>query len=140
MWTLVLQQGMECRPPALEAQSLSQYTTRDVPIWDFQPLAFVTNSAKNTGLKVVFFVCVNTLPFLFLKNCQSIFQSGCPTFIFKDIFSMCKESACNAEDTGDTGSNLGKIPWRRKWQPTPVFLPGESQGQRSLVGHSPWGL
>ena len=28
--------------------------------------------------------------------------------------------------------------WRRKWQPTPVFLPGESQGQRSPVGHSPW--
>ena len=32
-----------------------------------------------------------------------------------------------------------KIPWRRKWQPMPVFLPGESQGQRSLVGYSPWG-
>ena len=34
---------------------------------------------------------------------------------------------------------VGKIPWRRKWQPTPVFLPGEVHGQRSLVGHSPWG-
>ena len=32
-----------------------------------------------------------------------------------------------------------KIPWRRKWQPTPVFLPRESHGQRSLVGYSPWG-
>ena len=31
-----------------------------------------------------------------------------------------------------------KIPWRRKWQPTPVFLPGKSHGQRSLVGYSPW--
>ena len=29
----------------------------------------------------------------------------------------------------------GKIPWRRAWQPTPVFLPGESRGQRSLVGY-----
>ena len=29
---------------------------------------------------------------------------------------------------------VGKIPWRRAWQPTPVFLPGESHGQRSLVG------
>ena len=29
--------------------------------------------------------------------------------------------------------------WRRKWQPTPVFLPGESHGQRSLAGYSPWG-
>ena len=33
-----------------------------------------------------------------------------------------------------------KIPWRRKWLPTPVFLPGESHGQRSLAGYSPWGL
>ena len=29
--------------------------------------------------------------------------------------------------------------WRRKWQPTPVFLPGKSHGQRSLAGYSPWG-
>ena len=32
-----------------------------------------------------------------------------------------------------------KIPWRRAWQPTPLFLRGESHGQRSLVGYSPWG-
>ena len=34
---------------------------------------------------------------------------------------------------------IGKIPWRRAWQPTPVFLPGEPHGQRSLVGYSLWG-
>ena len=34
---------------------------------------------------------------------------------------------------------VGKISWRRAWQPTPVFLPGESHAQRSLVGYSPWG-
>ena len=33
-----------------------------------------------------------------------------------------------------------KIPWRMKWQPTPVFLPGKSFGQKSLAGYSPWGL
>ena len=33
---------------------------------------------------------------------------------------------------------VGKIPWSRKWQPTPVFLPGKFHGQRSLVGYSPW--
>ena len=32
-----------------------------------------------------------------------------------------------------------KIPWRRKGQPTPIFLPGKSYGQRSLAGYSPWG-
>ena len=36
-------------------------------------------------------------------------------------------------------SLVEKIPWRRSWQPTPVLLPGESQGQRSRVGYSPWG-
>ena len=41
----------------------------------------------------------------------------------------------------ETGSNpwVGKISWRREWQPTPVFLPGEFHGQRSPVGYSPWG-
>ena len=34
---------------------------------------------------------------------------------------------------------VGKIPWRRKWQPSPVFLPGAFYGQRSLVGYRPWG-
>ena len=33
---------------------------------------------------------------------------------------------------------VGKIPWRKEWQPNPVFLPGEFHGQRSLVGYSPW--
>ena len=32
---------------------------------------------------------------------------------------------------------VGKIPWRRAWQPTPVFWPGESHGQKSLAGYSP---
>ena len=34
---------------------------------------------------------------------------------------------------------VGKIPWRRKWQPTPIFLPGEPHGWRSLAGFSSWG-
>ena len=34
---------------------------------------------------------------------------------------------------------VGKIPWRRDWQPPPVFLPGESHGQRGPAGYSPWG-
>ena len=32
-----------------------------------------------------------------------------------------------------------KIPWRREWLPTPVFLPGEFHGQKGLAGYSPWG-
>ena len=48
---------------------------------------------------------------------------------------MVKNPPANAGDAGDSGWIPGKIAWRRKWQPTPVFLPGESQGQRSLEGY-----
>ena len=49
-----------------------------------------------------------------------------------------KESACQY---GRLGFDpwVRKIPWRRKWQPTPVCLPGKSHGQRSLAGYCPWG-
>ena len=60
-----------------------------------------------------------------------------------------KVSACNAGDPGlipglgrspgEGNGNLLQCSWRRKWQPTPVFLPGESHGQRSLAGYSPRG-
>ena len=52
-----------------------------------------------------------------------------------------KESACQCRRYKRCRFNswIRKIPWRRKQQPTPVFLPGKSHGQRSLAGYSPWG-
>ena len=52
-----------------------------------------------------------------------------------------KESACQYRRCRRWGLSprVRKIPWRRKWQPTLVFLTGEFYGQRSLVGCSPWG-
>ena len=54
---------------------------------------------------------------------------------------VLKNPPASAGDAGDLGliPESGKIPWRRAWQPTPVFLPGESHGHRSLAGYSPWG-
>ena len=49
-----------------------------------------------------------------------------------------KEPACQCRRLG-FNPWVGKIPWSGKWQPTPVFLPGEFHGQRSLPGYSPWG-
>ena len=54
------------------------------------------------------------------------------------VAQTVKESACNAGDLGLIPGS-GRFPWRRKWQPTPVFLAGESHGQRSLEGYSLWG-
>ena len=54
---------------------------------------------------------------------------------------MVKNLPANAGDAGDTGSIPGSgRPLSIKWQPTPVFLPGKSHGQRGLAGFSPWGL
>ena len=71
--------------------------------------------------------------FLFFSNqyslpfCKSVSASG-------------KESTCQHRRHERRGFDLwvGKIPWSRKWQLTPVFLPGKFHGQRNLVGYSPW--
>ena len=49
-----------------------------------------------------------------------------------------KEFACNSGDLGSV-PGLGRSPWRRAWQPTPEYFPGEVHGQRSLAGCSQWG-
>ena len=53
---------------------------------------------------------------------------------------VVKNPPANAGDIMRCGFDpgVGKIPWRRTWQSTPVFLPGESHGQRCLAGYSPW--
>ena len=57
-------------------------------------------------------------------------------FLLKNGGSDGKESPCNAGDLGSI-PGFGRFPWRRKWQPAPVFLPRESHGQGSLEGYSP---
>ena len=59
--------------------------------------------------------------------------------------ACCSPWGCKQSDMTErlnwTGFDpwVRKIPWRRKWQPTPMFLPGKSHGQRSLVGYTLWG-
>ena len=63
--------------------------------------------------------------------------------IIKDLdFSLC--GASDKESTLQCRRPrfhpwVGENPWRREWQPIAVFFPGESHGQRSLAGYSPWG-
>ena len=82
---------------------------------------------------------------------QSLTRSSCPLFYFKGNQSRGewsfpsgtsgKESPCQCRRHKRVGLYpwVGKIPWRRKWQPTPVFLPKETLGQKSLVSYSPQG-
>jgi len=55
--------------------------------------------------------------------------------------SLVAQTIKNVSAIWETGYEpwVGKIPWRRKWQPTSIFLPGEFHGQRSLGGYSLWG-
>ena len=66
--------------------------------------------------------------------CGHVFSLGFPGS------ASGKEAACQCSKCKRCRFNplIGKIPWRKAWQPTPVFLPGESHGRRSLVGSSPW--
>ena len=73
-------------------------------------------------------VCIRFMFYKFAINDES----------FPD-YSVGKESACNSGDIEAPGliPGLGRSPWKRAWKPTPVLLPGESHGQRSLLGYSP---
>ena len=83
----------------------------------------------------------NTSCCLAAKSCLTLFNPMyCKVSGFLDGVNG-KEPSCQCRRHKRFRPNpwVGKIPWRRAWQPTPVFLPGESHGQRSLVGYSPWG-
>ena len=84
------------------------------------------NSEKESPNSIIYLILVS------INKGQSYSFPGHPPWL------SGKESICTARDR-DTGSIPGNIPWRRAWQPTPAFLPGELYGQRALVGYSPWG-
>ena len=69
-------------------------------------------------------------------------QCGCSAHCMwaSRVAPVVQNLPANAGDPRDVASDfwVRKIPWRRSWQPTPVFLPGESHRQKSLVGYSPW--
>ena len=69
------------------------------------------------------------------------FPSTYPSSWASQVLPMVKNLLANAGDKRDAGliPGSGRFPWRRPQRLIPVFLPGESHGQRSLVGYSPWG-
>ena len=100
---------------------------------NFKDWFFSFKRVKNCVHRIV---CVNHL--LDLKAQRDIFLiHWYPCKCFPGG-SVVKESACQCRRLG-LNLWVGKIPWRRKWQPSSVFLPGKSHGQRHLVGYSPWG-
>ena len=74
-----------------------------------------------------------------LRNCQSVFKAVILCNQGFLVGSGDKESTCQCRKCRRPGFNpcIGKIPWKKAWPPTPVFMPGESHGQRSLMGYGP---
>ena len=93
---------------------------------------------EKTGLRVLSFISgwSQTPQSLQKENCQHTSRAlGFPGG------TSGKEPSCQCRRYKRLGFNpwIGKIPWKRAWQPTPVFLPGESHGQRRLAGCGPQG-
>ena len=115
------------------------------PSFTHQSDALANVQEQNLPPKVCLFVMRHNLGWFFFfkkqKTGQVFFSLNLPLSCFKNLEegflggSDSKEPACNAGDPGLI-PGLGKSPWKRAWQPPPVFLPGESHGQRSLVGYS----
>jgi len=130
-------------------------TTRLLCAWDFP--------GKSTGVGCH---CLLRLKSLILCDSVSFFSPSCilkfscqmhkieESYVCFSTFSLRssvvwgfprwlsgKESTCQCRRHKNCRFKpwVGKIPWRRAWQPTPVFLPGEPHGQRRLVGCSPQG-
>ena len=74
-------------------------------------------------------------PNLRVSQCRKTLLRNPTQYMASQVVQVVKNLPAHAGGIRDMASN----PWRRKWQLTPVFLPGESQGQRSLAGYSLWG-
>ena len=119
---------------------------QEVPRQDFPGGSVVKNLPANVGLICIWtYKQLNIFDFPNEKSCMEIKPRGIPwgnsyTAHTWQVVLVVKNLPANAGDTGHRfDSWVGKIPQRRKWQPTPVFLLGKSHGQRSLGGLGPWG-
>ena len=115
----------------------------------FHFLGIVSSAAMTTGVHISFRIMVfseymplsgiagsyGCYTFSFLRNLYTVLRGLLRWLSSKEPALQCRRHRRHGFDPW-----IGKIPWRRKWQPTPIFLPGKAYGQRSLAGYSPGGL
>ena len=94
----------------------------------------------------VFMAAIFYFPLTLICICIFVYECVCIIYIYMCVYmgfphSSAVKSPPPPRQCRRCGFNpwVGKIPWRRKWQPTPVFLPGKSHGQRRLAGYGLWG-
>ena len=92
-------------------------------------------------LKAIVIVTQSRLWEIHKQNTASLISNRKLNLAYLLDMTVGEKSSCNAGDTRAWVIPwVWKIPWRRKWQPTPVFFPGKPHGERSLEGYSPYGL
>ena len=132
---------------------------KNMPVFSFKELSNYLLSFDSLTGKILIIILV------YISNCEwnwILFHILQSTFLQCEILMLCfifnlflidihikgfsggsavKDLPANAGDPSANGFHLcvGKITWRRKWQPAPVFLPEKPHGQRRLVGYSPQG-
>ena len=84
--------------------------------------------------RIIIAIIINI--YLMLMTCQELFKYS-PLLTHFLGGAVVKNVPANARDAWDPW--VGKIPWSRKWEPTPIPLPGKFHGQRRLVSYRPWG-
>ena len=108
-------------------------------LWESKTNGSASHSATSAVISLDHCLSMN---FLLLKKLYIYIYTHTYIYIYRlPWWFSGKESTCQCRRCRRHGFNpwVRKIPWRRKWQPTPVFLPGKSHGQRNLVVYNPWG-
>ena len=137
-----------------ESLSVLYMTIVENSLWFIS--TFSQNMFSKTKKMQLNTVCMNISKYVILIQSMLLCITSSSKVLFSSLFFFLfwhisiiwtwwfngKESACNEGHLQETWfwSLDWKIPWRRKWQPTPVFLPENLHGQRSLVGYKPLGL
>ena len=112
----------------------------DLDYCDIEWFALEMNRDHSVILKLHPNTVIQTL-LLTMRATPHLTGSSLFSFDFKNNPLVLENQVCQCRrhKRGRFDPSVRKIPWRMAWQPTPVFLPGESHGQRSLVGYSPQG-
>ena len=116
-------------PYTLDSFLFSSFLVKNSNLEDpYSSLGFPGSSdGKNSAYNIIkYYIKFNNIYY----KMQEILYKLCVIYVYAIYIYICSKSA------GDLGSIPG---YTREWQPTPVFLPGEFYGQRSLSGYSPWG-
>ena len=135
--------GIKPRSPALQVDSLllSHLGNSARTASLFFNRSVMSDSLQSHELQHARLPCCLPSPWVFSDSCP--LSQWCHT-LFDRVWQMCLSSLQMAQFHSFFMVEqyfivyIRKIPWRRKWQPTPVLLPGKSHGQRSLANYSPW--